>query len=239
MEEAKRELDKAVRLMEPRPKEIKKEGISEYFLYTIEGTETIPHGWSKRLPSFTVDMVPVVNLYKYEEERYSSQVMRFLSFKNDKAHNLGETPIPGGVLKVYRSVGEGGHLSYEGQSRFKYIPFNEDVELNLGAVANVIVKPTLMAFKTERYLFDNKGNISGWDEVKEFEIEVKNTRDLPIKMEIKRNFKTSHWELKKLGDFGHYEKVDLDTVKFTLSLLARETKKFRYILTTHHGRRAH
>ena len=240
MQEAKRELDKAVMLMEPRPKEIKKEGISEYFLYTIEGTETIPHGWSKRLPSFAVDMVPVVNLYKYEEERYSNQVMRFLSFKNDKAHNLGETPIPGGVLKVYRNVGEreGGHFSYEGQSRFKYIPVNEDVELNLGAVANVIVKPTLMDYKTDRYLFDNKGNISGWDEVREFEIEVKNTRDLPIKVEIKRNFKTSHWEIKKVGDFGLYEKMDLDTVKFTQSLLARETKKFRYILTTRHGRRA-
>jgi hypothetical protein len=238
MEEAKREMDKAAMAMERRPKEIKKEGISEYFLYIIEGTETIPHGWSKRLPSFAVDTVPVVNLYKYEEERYSNLVMRFLSFKNDKGHNLGDTPIPGGVLKVYRNVGEGGHLSYEGESRFKYIPVNEDVELDLGAVANVIVKPTLMDYKTERYLFDNKGNISGWDEVNEFEIEVKNTRDLPIKVEIKRNFKTSHWDIEKLGDFGHYEKVDLDTIKFTLSLLARETKKFRYILTTHHGRRA-
>jgi hypothetical protein len=27
-------------------KEIVKEGLSEYFLYTIEGTETIPIGWS-------------------------------------------------------------------------------------------------------------------------------------------------------------------------------------------------
>jgi hypothetical protein len=238
MEEAKRELDKAVSFMAARPKEIRKEGISEYFLYTIEGTETIPHGWSKRLPSFAVDIVPVINLYKYEEERYGNQVMRFLSFKNDKPHNLGETPIPGGVLKVYRKVGEGEHLSYEGQSRFKYIPVNEDVELNLGAAANVIVKPTLMDYKTERYLFDNKGNISGWDEVREFEIEVKNTRDLPIKVEIRRNFATPHWEIKNVGDFGLYEKVDLDTVKFTLNLLARETKKFRYILTTHHGRRA-
>ena len=238
VEEAKRELDKAISYMERRPKEIKKEGISEYFLYTIEGTETIPHGWSKRLPSFAVDMVPVINLYKYEEERYGDQVTRFLSFKNDKVHNLGETPIPGGVLKVYRKVGEGDHLSYEGQSHFKYIPVGEDVELNIGAVSNVIVKPTLMDYKTDRYLFDNKGNISGWDEVKEFEVEVKNTRDLPIQVEIKRNFETSHWEVKKLGDFGQYEKVDLDTIKFTLSLLARETKKFRYILTTHHGRRA-
>ena len=60
-------------------KEIKKEGLSEYFLYTIEGTETIPTGWSKRLISFDVDAVPVVNLYKYEEERYGNCVVRFHS----------------------------------------------------------------------------------------------------------------------------------------------------------------
>ena len=32
-----------------KPKEIIKEGLSEYFIYTIEGTETIPNGWSKRM----------------------------------------------------------------------------------------------------------------------------------------------------------------------------------------------
>jgi hypothetical protein len=35
-------------------KEIRKEGLSEYFLYTIEGTETIPDKWGKRLLSFDV-----------------------------------------------------------------------------------------------------------------------------------------------------------------------------------------
>ena len=30
-----------------KPKEIIKEGLSEYFIYTIEGTETIPNGWSQ------------------------------------------------------------------------------------------------------------------------------------------------------------------------------------------------
>jgi hypothetical protein len=53
-----------------RPKEIKKEGLSEYFLYTIQGTETIPTGWSKRLLSFDAKKVPVINLYKYDERRY-------------------------------------------------------------------------------------------------------------------------------------------------------------------------
>ena len=237
--EAKREFalaeeDAAIRV----PKEIKKEGLSEYFLYTIEGKETIPTGWSKRLLSFDVDEVPVVNLYKYEEERYGTSVVRFLNFKNDKEHELGETPIPGGMLKVYRGVSDKGHLSYTGQSSFKYVPVDEDVELNLGGVANVVVEPKLMDFKTENYRFDRRGNVSGWDEIRTFKIEVKNTRDIGVKVEIKRNFNTTYWKLARSGDFGKFEQVDKDTVKFTLTLKPRSARKFEYVLRTYHGTRA-
>ncbi|MGA1870142.1 MAG: DUF4139 domain-containing protein [bacterium] len=222
----------------PREKEIKKEGLSEYFLYTIEGYETIPDGWSKRLPSFDVADIPVVNLYKYEEERYGKAVMRFLSFKNDKEHKLGDTPIPGGMLKVYRAIDTAEHLSYEGQSSFKYIPVGEDVELNLGSVGNVVVEPLLMDFKTDNYLFDNHGDISGWEEIRTFELIVKNTRQIPVKVEIQRNFPTQHWDLEKSGDFDTFEKIDIDTVKFILHLSAGTKKTFTYTLTTRHGRRA-
>ena len=218
-----------------KPKEIKKEGLSEYFLYTIEGTETIPTGWSKRLISFDVHEVPVVNLYKYEEERYGRSVVRFLSFKNDEEHKLGDTPIPGGMLKVYRNADDKGHLSYTGQSSFKYIPVDEDVELNLGAVGDVVVEPTLMDFETKNYRFDRRRNISGWDEVRKFKIEVRNTREIPVKVEIKRNFPTQYW---KINTSQEFEKVDLDTVKFTLSLKPRAKKEFEYTLTTYHGVRA-
>ena len=222
-----------------RPKEIRKEGLSEYFLYTIQGTETIPNGWAKRLPSFSVSGIPVVNLYKYEEERYGKGVVHFLSFKNNQAHRLGKTPIPGGAIKIYRSVDASGYLSYAGQSGFKYIPVDEDVELNLGSVSTVIVKATLMEYKTDKYMFDSRGNISGWDEIRDFEVEVKNTRGIPAKVEVRRNFKTSAWKVTNRCKYGSYEKVDLDTGKYTLTLGARETGKFRYTLTTHHGKRAH
>jgi len=218
-----------------KPKEITKEGLSEYFLYTIEGTETIPNGWSKRLQSFDVDQVPVVNLYKYEEERYGPRVVRFLSFKNDKDHKLGDTPIPGGTLKVYRTADDKGQLSYVGQSAFKYIPVDEDVELNLGAVGDVVVESKLLDYKTNNYRFDRNRNVSGWDEIRSFKIEVRNTRQIPAKIEIQRNFNTPYWTLTKSGDFGQFEKVDVDTVKFTLTLDPRSTKKFEYILTTYHG----
>ena len=44
-----------------KPKQIVKEGLSEYFIYTIEGTETIPNGWSKRMRSFEAADGPVQN----------------------------------------------------------------------------------------------------------------------------------------------------------------------------------
>jgi hypothetical protein len=112
---------------------------------------------------------------------------------------------------------------------------DEDVELNLGAVANVVVEPKLMDYKTANYRFDRNRNISGWDEIRTFRIEVRNTRDIRVKVEIQRSFNTSYWRLEKSGSFDEFEKVDLDTVKFTLMLEPRSAKKFEYILRTYHG----
>ena len=233
------------------PKEIAKEGLSEYFLYTIEGTETIPNTWSKRLPSFDVAEIPVKNLYKYEEERYGSQAVRFLSFKNDEAHELGDTPIPGGAMKVYGTGRDGSPsrpkntqgalgehalpLTYVGASSFKYIPVGEKVELDLGSVQDVIVEPKLMKFATDNYRFNSDGNVSGWDEIRNFQVEVRNTRSVPVKVEIKRNFNTPYWTLEKSGNFGTYEKDDANTVKFTLDLAPESKQAFTYQLTTRHG----
>ncbi|MHC4784145.1 MAG: DUF4139 domain-containing protein [Planctomycetota bacterium] len=220
------------------PKEIKKEGLSEYFLYTIEGTETIPNTWSKRLPSFEADEIPVVNLYKFEENRYGPAVIRYLSFTNDEEHELGETPVPGGGMKVYRTVDDEAHLSYEGTSSFKYIPVGEDVELNLGPVSNVIVEPKLMDEKTDNYRFDNKGNINGWDEIRTFKLEIKNTRDLAVKIEIKRNFHPHTWDIKNIGKAKeYYEMIDINTVKYTLTLEPQSKQTLEYELTTYRGTR--
>ncbi len=52
----------------PKPKEIIKEGLSEYFIYTIEGTETIPNGWSKRMRCFEGRTVPLQIQYRYRPQ---------------------------------------------------------------------------------------------------------------------------------------------------------------------------
>jgi len=118
-----------------------------------------------------------------------------------------------------------------GQSSFKYIPVGEDVELNLGPVADVVVKPTLIDFKTQNYTFDPNGNITGWDELRTFRIEAKNARETPAKVDILRNIKATDWDLTSRHEF---EKVDVDTVKFTLKLEPRSAEEFEYVLTIHH-----
>ena len=218
-------------------KEIRKEGLSEYFLYTIEGTETIPDKWGKRLMSFDVDDIEVKSLYKYDEQRWGKQTIRFISFANDQDHNLGDTPIPNGNVRIYSQADADGHLSYTGGTGIKYIPVDEDVELNLGQARLVSVEPVLMNFETHNYVFDNKRNIAGWDETRKWKIEVTNTRNLPVEIEITRGFGTAYWSLQYNGQDVSYEKHDATHARFKTKLQPQTKRTFTYTVTTYHGRR--
>jgi len=220
-----------------RTKRIVKEGLSEYFLYSIEGTETIPNRWSKRLPSFHAEKVKVVNLFKYEEERWGRSVRRFVLFRNDKSHNLGKTPLPNGVFKAYRTAGGKGLLSFEGTSRAKYIPVDQKCELDLGSARKVLVEPKLMEQRFANHTFDRWGNVSGWDEIRTWKMTVKNRRSSSSRLEITRNLRHQYWELKNGGKFGEYKKDDLDTVKYVLELEAGEEREFTYTVTFREGDR--
>ena len=219
------------------PKQIKKQGLSEYFLYTIEGTETIPNAWSKRLPSFEIEDIPVKSLYKYDEDRYGTWTVRYVSFANDEDHELGQTPIPNGAVKIYRTVDEEKNLSYVGGTGIKYIPVDEDIELNLGQARLVSVEPVLMDFKTENFLYDRKGNITGWDEVGTWKIKATNTRKLDVDVEITRNFNTGYWTMQFDEKNISCKKHDASHTRFELTLEPRTKKEFIYTVTTYHGDR--
>jgi hypothetical protein len=119
------------------PKEIIKEGLSEYFIYTIEGTETIPNGWSKRVRSFEATDVPLKIQYRYRPKEYGDQLVRMYFMTNDEKSKLGTTPLPDGVVRVFRDNGRDG-LSYLTQQSIKYIPIGDKIELNLGADPEVV-----------------------------------------------------------------------------------------------------
>ena len=219
-------------------KEIIKEGLSEYFLYTIEGTETIENGWGKRLPSFSTGGIPVKNLYRYEEERFGKDARRFLFFKNDEAHKLGKEPLPDGKVKVYRSLKEDSHLAYTGEVYAKYIPVGEEVELDLGAEREVKIEPVLMEEKTENYVFNANGLIAGWDVVQRWEVKLENNRALPISVEVTRNMPHGFWEIANSKENpGTFEKVDMDSAKYALDMKPNTKAVLAYTVRFFEGER--
>src|SRR6185503_11685303 len=74
---AKAELTRRVRAMEDKlsagEKQVTKEELSEYFLYSVEGRDTIPTGWAKRIGSFRANEVPITSYYKFAKEHWGDQ----------------------------------------------------------------------------------------------------------------------------------------------------------------------
>src|SRR5260370_15033571 len=68
----------------PAEKQIIKEGLSEYFIYTIEGTETIKNGWSKRMRSLEGRTVPLKIQYRYRPAGYRDQLLRMALLTNNE-----------------------------------------------------------------------------------------------------------------------------------------------------------
>jgi hypothetical protein len=111
------------------------------------------------------------------------------------------------------------------------------VELNLGPARLVTVEPKLMDFKTENYIFDTKNNVSGWDEVQTWKIEITNTRTLPIEVEITRGLGTAYWTLQFDEKEISYEKYDVTHARFKMSLEPRSKRTFEWTVRTYHGAR--
>jgi hypothetical protein len=215
-------------------KAVVKEAIGEYFLYTVEGRDTIANGWSKRLPSFKAAEVPITSYYKYEKERYGAAVIRFYKFKNDEDSKLGTEPLPDGSVMAFRSVTKDNLYNFVGRTAVKYIPIDEEVEMQLGNDAEVRIQPKLMDWKKVDIAFNKSGNVDGSTTKATWEIELQNSKNIPVTVDIRRNF-SGDWEI---ATDDKFEKVDATKIKFVLQLKPGEKRTLKYTLTTRTGTNA-
>ncbi len=215
-------------------KAVVKEAIGEYFLYTVEGRDTIANGWSKRLPSFKAAEVPITSYYKYEKERYGAAVMRFYKFKNNKDSKLGAEPLPDGAVMAFRSVTKDNLYNFVGRTVVKYIPIDEEVEMQLGNDAEVRIQPKMMDWKKVDIAFNKSGNVDGSTTKATWEIELQNSKSIPVTVDIRRNF-SGDWEV---ATDDKFEKVDATKIKFVFQLKPGEKRTLKYTLTTRTGTNA-
>jgi len=214
-----------------RRKEIVKEGLSEYFLYTVEGRDTIPHGWAKRLPSFSASDVPVISYYKHEIDRTGNLVHRYLKFANDKVSKLGNEPLPDGTFNAFQRSGDGVKWEYTGAAVMKYIPIGEVVELSLGHDPEIIVTPRMMDYRKLNILFDTNGNVAGWTTVEDWAIDYQNAKIIPVTLDIRRTL-YGDWDLESKEN---YDKHDANTIKLVKPLKSGERGLWNFEVTTRFG----
>ena len=171
-------------------KQIVKEGLSEYFMFTVEGEETIANGWSKRMIAVDAEDVKFDIVYRMRAHQYGKRPVRFFIWRNDDEHKLGESPLPDGRVRIFRENGADG-LSFLGEQLIRYVPIKAAIEVNLGP-DDLVVYETRRS-KTKRMNFHFRRSrrsewVDGWDEITEWLDVVRNYRTKPIFFELRRRW---------------------------------------------------
>jgi hypothetical protein len=214
--------------------EIIKEGLSEYFIFTVEGKQTVKNGWSQRMVSFRAREVTFDVLYRYRPHQYGPRPVRFFILANDKEHKMGESPLPDGVIRVFRDNGKGGLNYFTGES-VKYIPIKEKVELNVGTDDQIVYERVVLDVARSNFLYSAGRNpvVVGWDEARKWQEEIRNYRKKAIRMEI-RHVLPGDVEFKM--EVAGLKLYDFQTVEYTVELPASTVRKYGSDGTFHLGR---
>jgi hypothetical protein len=194
-----------------RQKQVVKEGLSEYFLFTIEGREDIKDKEPKRLVSMKVADVPLECMYKLTDRDGGKHFTKFYRFKNQKLlddegneidlpamENLGLSPLPDGNVRLFSEY-ENKDLAYVGGTATKYVPIGDRVEVNVGRDAGITIvrrlkdqRITNVVARQYKRRLDNTYvlyyDLINYDETFYYEEEIVSGKSVVAKVELERHF---------------------------------------------------
>ncbi len=214
-------------------KQIVKEGLSEYFMFAVQGSETVKNGWSKRMEAVKADDVKFDILYRMRSYQYGSRPVRFFIWLNDEEHSLGDSPLPDGQVRIFRENGKDG-LSFLGQQLIRYVPIKAEIEINLGPDDLVVYETFRQGTRRDNFSFRRSGGreyVDGWDERTRWVDSIRNYRTKPIRFELRRQ-----WD----GHVDYASEIktklfDYRTIETTFDVPARGKELYPCMVVTHNG----
>jgi hypothetical protein len=193
------------------PPVVVKQGLSEYFLFSIAGREEIKDGEPKRLVSMKVADVPLETIYKLTDREGGANFVKFYRFKNEKLQddqgkekklpdmeNLGTSPLPNGNVRLFFEY-ENKDLAYVGGTATKYVPIGDRLEVNVGVDPDITCKRVLKDQKITSVVarqYKRRENdefvilydLIDYDETFYFEEEIVSGKPKLAKVELERRF---------------------------------------------------
>ena len=192
-------------------KDVVKQGLSEYFLFTIEGREDIQDQEPKRLVSMKVGEVPLECFYKLTDRDGGVQFTKYYRFKNLKLlddngnekdlpamENLGLSPLPDGMVRLFSEY-RNKDLAYVGGTSTKYVPIGDRVEVNVGRDSDLTIirrlkdqHVTNVVARQYKRRLDNTYvmyyDLIDYDETFVYEEEIVSGKPVDAKTELERRF---------------------------------------------------
>lgn len=194
-----------------RPARVVKQGLSEYFLFTIDGRQDIQDKQPKRLVSMKVADVPLETIYKLSDRGTPNQFTKYYRFQNQKLlddageerplpdmANLGVSPLPDGMVRLYSEYAN-QDLAYVGGTQAKYVPIGDRLEVSVGLEPGITIARRLnnqsirnvVARQYKRRL-DNTYmwyyDLIDYDETFVFEEEIVSGKPVAVQAEVERRF---------------------------------------------------
>ena len=192
-------------------KDVKKQGLSEYFLFTIEGREDIKDKEPKRLVAMKVADIPLEVMYKLSDRDGGKHFTKYYRFKNEKLldddgnekklssmENLGLSPLPDGMVRLFSEY-ESQDLAYVGGTETKYVPIGDRVEVNVGRDHDITIARRLknqrisnVTSRQYKRRLDNTYvlyyDLIDYDEKFEYEEKIVSGKAVVARTEIERKF---------------------------------------------------
>ena len=196
---------------EQTAQDVVKQGLSEYFLFTIEGREDIEDKQPKRLVAMKVAEVPLECMYKLSDRDGGQFFTKFYRFKNLKLldekgkekklsamENLGLSPLPDGMVRLFSEY-KTKDLAYVGGTQTKYVPIGDRVEVNVGRDQDITIQRRLKDQKITNVVarqykrrvsneFVEYYDLIDYDETFYFEEEIVSGKPVVAKVELERRF---------------------------------------------------
>ena len=193
------------------PKKVVKEGLSEYFLFAIEGREDIKDKEPKRLVAMEVTEVPLECIYKLTDREDGDFFTKYYRFKNEKLkdeqgndkdlsamENLGLSPLPDGMVRLYSEYAN-KDLAYVGGTSTKYVPIGDRVEVNVGRDSDITIvrhlkdqKIAAVVSRQYKRRIDDEFvmyyDLVDYDETLYYEEEIVSGKPVDVKVELERRF---------------------------------------------------
>lgn len=185
----------------------------EYHLYTLDRPATLTDRQVKQLVLFPPATIKAAKEFTYDGSGDKDKVRANLVLNNTKENGLGK-PLPGGRIRVYKSVG-GKSDAFTGEDRIGHVAEGEEIRVYLGnafdLVGERIVKETRQISKRSRQ--------------ETVEIRLRNRKDEPVSVTVIEHLR-GDWKF--VGETPKIKKKEARKVEFEVTVPKKGEKVFTY-----------